>query len=84
MTHFKDIVIGWLKNGAIRDEIADIYLICSGLLIVDEKKLIDDCIGCYNQTDSGLSLIKLIKDRTGWSLRQSKDFYDDKVLPLLK
>jgi len=83
MIYFKDVAIKWLQNGATKDEMAEIYLACSSLLNFDEKKLISDCVDYYMETPQPLRIIKLIKDRTGWNLKESKSFYDGKIIPRL-
>lgn len=84
MTEFKDIIIDWLIKKATKEEIGAIYEVIKGQIDWPENRLILEAKYAENDHPEKdykdiVAAVKLIKEKTGWSLKESKLFYDEKV-----
>jgi hypothetical protein len=59
-----------------RSEVLKIQEVVDERLKIDIPQLSLRTLEVYNETKSSLHSVKLIKDTTGWTLKESKDFWD--------
>jgi len=77
---FVEIIKRWLENDATKSEIEELHRITSRVLSISDTEMIEKAIEIMNK-ESSLAAVKYIKDKTGWYLKESKEFYDTHVKP---